>query len=272
MREEKTNFSFGSPFQMENPISALFDLAEEVSAKTPDVKKKVKIAMIFIAFWLGVNLIFFISALASKQLLRGLILLVVFVFGLVTLKFALFSFEFFSEFSKRHNAIKTLREGDVFEPVPEGDSVLERFLNYLKRNFPFYSKMLHQGSSLKKDEKECNYFDIAVCSEKPSFFKRFFGEERQRILFIKVLSSPRAEELKKLVELAKRISEKYGLVPELVIIAQNTLESLPEELYSYLTEERHTVRIKGKGFHFPVQLVREIEGVYDFIPYLVRVK
>lgn len=269
-----SSFSSSSPLPVENPLSSLFDLAEEVSAQALDIKKKVKFAMIFIAFWLGVNLVFFVALFSAGQPFRGLILFVVFIFGIIALKLTLFTFRFFGDFSRRHAAIKSVREREIFEPVPEGINELDRFVSYLKRNFLSYSQLLYEGIPLQKQQPGYSMgeypFELALMGTPPSFFQRFLSDEKTKALFIKVLPAVTMMDFHPMEAQIQHLAADKGFVPELVVIVQNPNADISDELYHYLTQQAHSIPLKGKMVSFPIQLAREIEGAYDFIPYLVR--
>ena len=265
--------SSSSPLPVENPLSSLFDLAEEVSAQAPDIKKKVRFAMIFIAFWLGVNLVLFLWALGGRPFFI-IILFPLFIFGIIALKLSLFTFRFFGDFSRRHAAIKSVREREIFEPVPEGINELDRFVSYLKRNFLSYSQLLYEGTPLQKQQPGYPMgeypFELALMGKPPSFFQRFLSDEKTKALFIKVLPAVTMIDFHPMEAQIQHLAADREIVPELVVIVQNPNAVISDELYHYLTQQAHSIPLKGKMVPFPIQLVREIEGAYDFIPYLVR--
>jgi len=254
---------------MESPLTGLFDLAEEVSAQAPDITKKVRFAMIFIAFWLGVNLVFFIALFSAGQPFRGLILLVVFIFGIIALKLTLFTYRFFSNFARRHAAIKTVRERETFEPVPVGMNELDRFLAYLKKNHTRYGKLLYEGTQLQQTGRG-PVFELALVEKPPSLSRRLLSDEKMKALFIKILPTVTMTDVLAMEAQVQQTVTEKSAVPELVMIVQDQNAELPDELYHHLTQVVHTIPLNGKMVPFPIQLVREIEGAYDFIPYVVR--
>ena len=266
-------FSSSSPLPVESPLSSLFDLAEEVSTQAPDIKKKVRFAMIFIAFWLGVNLVLFFWALGGRPFFV-IILFPLFIFGIIALKLSLFTYRFFSDFSKRHAAIRSVREREVFEPVLDGINELDRFVSYLKKNFLSYSQLLYEGTPLQQQQPEQPMgeypFDLALMGKPPTFFQRFLSDEKTQALFVKVLPAVTMMDFHPMEAQIRHLAAWKGFVPELVVIVQNPNADISDELYHYLTQQAHSIQLKGKIAPFPIQLVREIEGAYDFIPYLVR--
>ena len=63
---------------VENPISAIFDLAEDVNDEAPRIRKLVTYATVFIGFWLVIDFIFILAFIVSN-LFISLFLMVLFV-------------------------------------------------------------------------------------------------------------------------------------------------------------------------------------------------
>lgn len=242
------------------------DLSTEVSDKAPELKQKVWLSLVFVTFWLGVTLILLLWSLTGRFLLLP-IFLVLFIMGVASLKLNLFVLRFFSGFSERHHAIRTARERDMFEPVPPGSDHLGRFMNYLKKNHISYSKFFFRG----KPVQGLGYpFDLAQAEPEEGFLSSFLSGSQQKALFVKQLPMLTVTELQAMERDIWQVCNVKGFFPELVVLVQNPEAMISDDLYHYLTQVTHSVNIRGRPFSFPVQMVREIEGSYDFIPYIVR--
>ncbi len=256
---------------MENPISGLFDLAEEVSSQAPEMKKKLMFSLVFITFWLGMNLVFLLWALGGRPLFV-LPLLVLFIFGFNAFRVSYFSLNFFEDFAKRHTALGIARDREIFEPIPPGANELGRFVTFLKRSSKDYGRILHEGNSLQNSPVFRNFpLELAKMEKAPNLVDKLLNDKKPRGVFIKVLPQVSMAHLQTLESMVGQIAKEKGLLPELVVILQDSKAELSDELYHYLTRTPHAVRLKRREIiPFPIQVVREIEGAYDFIPYFVR--
>ena len=79
---------------VENPISGLMDLSVEVSDQAPELRRKIWFSLIFITFWLGVNLILLFWTLGGRIFLFPIVL-VLFVMGVAAMRLNLFTLRFF---------------------------------------------------------------------------------------------------------------------------------------------------------------------------------
>lgn len=266
---------------MENPISAIFDLAEQVSDKAAYIRKNFWWSMLFVVFWLGATVFFFFLTMVRRNVIGSLILLIVLISGFYTFRMLYFDYLFFDFFAKRFHAIKVVREGNPNLYIPSGNSAVERFLNHLAENHPIFKSILKKypdsiqfyatllGKSGKK--YQCDVYigipggsNILKKIELPSVIKR-----EGYAFFVKFYDhTPTLKDITGLEEMVKDITAKTCLPPRVVALSEGGSGEIPEDLYNYVTasDERRVVKCGRKVFPLTIQVVTGAEGVYDYVP------
>ena len=70
---------------VENPITAIFDLSEDVAKQAPIIKRMVRYASAFIIVWLIIDFFLILALLAGGFIPFFLIMLTLFIVGLVAI-------------------------------------------------------------------------------------------------------------------------------------------------------------------------------------------
>jgi hypothetical protein len=263
---------------MENPITAIFDLADDVSQRAPKIKKMVKYAIIFISFWLFFNFLFMLALLFTQPVF-GLILLVFFIIGLFALRWMLQTRRFFKYFVKRHTAIKAVRDDNPVVYIPQGNTAVERFLVYMRTKNRYFNTLVEKDVRslrtpvLLTGETGTVYSFDAYVSKKSSFTWRRFGFGNPGYAFyVKYFESgPTKKEIMDLISAVHDLTEKSRIIPERIVALRNISndegKDLEDDLYDFIVGGKANIKFKGKYYRLVVQIVSEdADGTYDFIP------
>jgi hypothetical protein len=239
---------------MENPLSAIFDLA---------------------VFF---NVLLVIQTLATGNIVPFFILLGLMISGLLAIWLILRTHMFFKYFTHRYIGIKTVRESEQPVKIPGGATVDERFLNYLKTTHPPLVKLMKRTpKALKRNvnlsDKTGGRFQFDIFLSVPQSFswKMFKMGEPGYGLFIKQFKGkPKMKDILDLKTAVKNISEAQDIVPSRIVLLckfPKSYSGLSEDLYSFLTREEFKLDLKGKTYYPVIQIVGETaEGYYDFTP------
>ncbi len=267
------------PRAMENPISALFDLAEQVSEKAFYMRKNIYYTVLFLVFSLGVWLIILIQQIVHVNPVGMIIFFLILISGLFTVRILYFDLQFFEFFSRRFNAIRLVREGNPNLYVPGGDTPVERYLNYQKENLPEFGKLLTehpesiQFSAIIRGQSGGAYqFDAYIGISGGSEILKKTNLPRMvkgqgYALFIKVFDMvPTMAEIKALEDTVHDITAATCLPPRVVGLVEAGDGELPDDVYHHITEKSAIAMCRKGNYPYNVQLITSIEGSYDFIP------
>lgn len=263
---------------LENPISAVFDLADEVSAQAPTITKRAKYAIIFVIFWLVINFGFIAYFIVLGNIIITVFAGFIFIFGVIALHMLFQTRTFFEYFVKRHSAIKAVRDGNPFVKVPDGKDALERFLNYLRIHNPLFKRLeqlspyyLQQNVNIKGASGFSHHFDAAV-RIKPGILWRIFGlgGNKGYALYIRVYESkPTLTDIQAFERGVEDVTERCLAVPSRIVAVHESkrqFDGLDEELYTYILNHPFKIKVRGETFTVNVQVATEVEGIYDFVP------
>lgn len=269
---------------MENPISAIFDLAEDVNKRVPKLKEWSFYALIFVVIWLFVNLVFVLITLGQGNILGMVLLIAILITGIIALMMLFELRDFLDYFVKRHRAIKTVREGNPIAKIPEGNSISERYLNYLKinnstfREFVFKNPKALQFNAKVSGERYSHNFNVFVF-KKPSFIYKYFGIDlfgyldKGYALFIKEYEKISLLELQNFIFEIEDVCNAIGVVlSRVVILTRIGEEGVAEDVYDYIINKKYSMKIKGRNYVPDIQIVSEIKGNYDFVPIIPEIE
>jgi len=267
------------PRAMENPISAIFDLAERVSEKAVHIRKNFWLSLLFVVFWLGATVVLFISVALRGGVVASIILLIVLISGFYTFRMLYFDYLFFDFFSRRFHAIKLVREGNPNLYIPGGETPVERFLNHLAENHPLFSALLTQhpesiqfSAILRGKSGGAYQFDAYIGIPGGSSILKQTNlprtiQKQGYALFVKLFDhTPTLQDIIALEEAVKDITAQTCLPPSAVALSEGGTGELPDDVYNHVTEVKKEVRCGRKVFPLTVQVVTGTEGTYDYVP------
>jgi hypothetical protein len=262
---------------VENPISAVFDLAEEVNAEVPRVRKLVTYATVFMVIWLFVDLLLILASIANGNAFLAVALLALFIIGILALAMLRNLGDFMRYYSRRHAAILRVRNEDPIVYVPKGDTAVIRLFQYLGTRSPSLAQTVasrqYQLSAILKGDSGVLYsFDGYLRSESGSLWKSLGVGYPGYQLIIKAFGyPPRPEDLLSLKNAAEDVSKENKLPPSRVIALwiRRADQELSEESYRAIMDTRVTFAHRGKRYASSLEVIIENEdGTYEFIPYM----
>ncbi|OPY34653.1 MAG: hypothetical protein A4E32_00127 [Methanomassiliicoccales archaeon PtaU1.Bin124] len=258
---------------VENPISAMFDLADQVSNEAPQVRKLVRYASFFVGFWLVLNFIFLLATIGN--LLIFVFLFVMFILGILALLSLRNLNDFFKYYTMRHSFIRSVRDADPVVIVPKGNTAVERLKAYLVAKNPAMLSALSKSPSpamMKGNAGIFYQFDAYVAS-KPSVTWRLFGAGYPGYqLFVKWFEhAPRIEDINALKRAVEDVAQAEGKPASRVIMlwSRKEDEDITEEAYNQLLSTTLVSHHRGRQFACSMELIVEnADGTYEFIPFI----
>ncbi|MFQ6059983.1 MAG: hypothetical protein ACE5KV_01635 [Thermoplasmata archaeon] len=265
---------------IENPISAIFDLAEDVDRQAPKVRKSVGYATVFIVIWLIINFLVMIVFLFINLILF-ILFMALFIVGILAVKWLRELGSFFSYYVIRHRAIKSLREEDPIVYIPKGEDSVHRLLTYLASKNPHVQEAmrrpgLFRTQAILRGRSGVLYSFDGYLRVNSSLAWRLFGLGYPGYsLFIKRYEHPpRLLEMQSLKNAVEDIANT-GPVPPCRVIAvwmAKGDEGIEDDVYSFVTNEVIRFSHLGNKFSCTLEIITESEdGTYDFIPYVSEV-
>ncbi len=262
---------------VENPISAVFDLAEEVNAEVPRIRKLVTYATVFMGIWLFVDLLLILASIGNGNVFLAVALLALFVIGILALAMLRNLGDFIRYYSRRHAAILRVRNEDPIVYVPKGDTAVIRLFQYLSARSPslapaIASKQYQLGAILKGESGLLYNFDGYLRSGSGAFWRSLgLGYPGYQLIIKAFGYPPRPDDLLSLKTAAEDVSKENRLPPSRVIALwiRRADQDLSEDAYRTITESKVTFAHRGKKYASSLELVIENEdGTYEFIPYM----
>jgi len=262
---------------VENPISALFDLSEDVNREAPRFRKLVRYAAAFIIIWLAVDFVLIVATIRGS-LLVGVALIAIFVLGLGTLGLLANLNDFFRYYVARHRAIMSVRSDDPVIKVPPGPTPVARLLNHLRTrnpelNYLYTPNFVPAPAKVRGRTGRFHPLDAHLIRRSGPFWDLLGrGYPGYQIMVRTFDRAPRPEELVSLKDAAEDISMDNRVPPSRVIALWNRRQDddLSEEAYDVLLSQ--VARSSHRGKHFASSLELIIEGpddTYEFIPYII---
>jgi len=261
---------------VENPISAIFDLSEDVARQAPVIRSMVRYASAFIIIWLIVTFFLIIAFLAGRNLFFLLIMLALFVIGIVSVILLHRMNRFFKYYVARQRSIKAVRDMDPMVYAPQGATVTERFVTFLRGHNPAISRKDvevampgivhgHQGMEYRFD---------AYIREQPKGMWKALGVGRHGFaIYIKRFDGPPTIEEVHALRLAVEDVGARSKIPPTRVVAlweRGEEQTIDERVYNYVIGQPVLLRHVGRRFTCNLEIVSETEGRYDFIPYMVN--
>ena len=267
------------PRAMENPITALFDLSEQISEKSFHIRRNVWYSLLFVVLWMGLTLIIVLDNIVNRNPVAVIIFIMILASGFFTLRVIFFNYRFFDYFTMRYHAIRLVREGNPNLYVPKGDTPVERFLNHLTSNFPPFSQLLNshpeslQFSAILRGLSGGAYqFDAYIGIPGGSPILKSTNLPKAMVkqgyaLFIKIFDiPPTMGQITGLEQTIKDITAQTCLPPRVIALTDGGKVELPEDVYKHLTEKGSIASCKKGNYPFNVQVVKGVEDAYDFVP------
>lgn len=260
---------------VENPISAIFDLSEDVAEQAPVIKSMVRYASAFIIVWLIISFFLLIALLVSGNLFLFLIMLALFVIGVVSVVMLRKMNQFFKYYVARQRSIKAVRDMDPMVYAPQGNTVTERFVTYLRGHNPAISNRDvevampgivhgHQGMEY--------HFDAYIREPAKGLWKSFgFGRHGFAIYIKSFDGPPTIENVQALRKAVEDVCTRSKIPPTRIVALweRKEDENITEGVYNFILSRPAILKHRFRSFTCNLEIVSETEGKYDFIPYMV---
>jgi hypothetical protein len=261
---------------VDNPISALFDLSEDVNNEAPRFRKLVRYASAFIIIWLVVDFILILATIRESLLVGGL-LVAIFILGLATLSLLMSMNDFIRYYVMRHRAIMSVRNDEPVIKVPPGPTPVARLLVHLQSRNPelnyLYAPNYAPLPTAVQGRSGTIYQLDAYLTRHSSFPWWLIGRGYPGYqLFVKLFDhAPRPEELMWFKAAAEDIARAKRMPASRVIALwpRRNEDELSEESYNILMSQVVRSSHRGKHFASSLELIMENDdGSYEFIPFV----
>jgi hypothetical protein len=258
---------------VENPISAMFDLADQVSNEAPRVRKLVRYASFFVGFWLILNFIFLLATIGNPVIFA--FLFVMFVLGILAMVSLRNLNDFFKYYTMRHSFIRSVRDAAPVVLVPKGNPAGDRLKSLLTTRNPAMATALsnsHSPAMMKGTTGMFYQFDAYVMS-KPSITWKLLGMGYPGYqMFVKWFDrAPRIEDIaamKRAVE-DVALAEKMPASRVILLWSRKEEEDISEEAYNQLLSTSLVTKHRRQRFACSMELIIEnVDGTYEFIPFI----
>ena len=264
---------------VENPISALFDLADDVSEHAQVVKKMVWYAIGFMLFWLFFDILIIIDNLTQNHVILIPILAGMFIAGILAIVLILQTHVFFKDFTRQYIGIKAVRQAEPIVTIPKGNTAAQRFMRYLRDSNPLFDKLLTDDPGSLQSQVTLTgrsgkmYSFSAYIRKEPSGLWKLFGVGNPGYaLYINTYDgTPDLKQILELKDAVKDVTEQTQITPSRIVaiseMQNENFDGLNEDVYSNIIQEPLSDKIKGKTYTVNVQVVSETESnTYDFVP------
>lgn len=263
------------PRAVENPISAIFDLAEDVNKEAPRLRKLVWTAGAFISIWLVLDFLLILQFSVRNFALTA-ILIALFALGLWTIFTLRRLNDFLDYYTLRHSVILSIRQDDPVVFAPQGSNAVERLRTYLAGRNPAMATALHtdgQSPAMLKGKGGMFYTFDYYLKARPGFLWRLLGLGYPGYqLFVKLLDkAPTAETAWFMVRAVEDVCQRNRLPPSRVILLwkRSGDQDLADEAYEKLMSSSVTMGHRMRRYVSSLELIIENEdGSYEFIPYV----
>lgn len=267
---------------MENPISAIFDLSESVNSKVPRIKKMLQYTGVFVVVWLFVNFILLLFVLATANLILFMILFVFLVLGSFCLYLMYNINRFFDYFSRRHLAIRLIRDADELVYVPKGTDSVHSYLMHLRKANPnldqllrYKPQMVHMPALLTGISGISYNFDGYIFRKPSTMWTAFGIGDYGYALFIKSFEhSPTLSEIQALERAVQDVSTKTRVVPSRIValVDKKVGARIEDEVYEHVTTRKPIIRVGRQKAIVNLQFVSvDEDDTYDFVPVIAEV-
>ncbi len=261
---------------VENPISAMFDLSEDVAKQAPNIKSLVHYASAFIGVWLIINIFLGLALLVTGQLFLMLIMLVLFIMGVTSLILLRRINHFFKHFVARQRAITAVRQMDPMVYAPKGNNITERLVTHFRASIPAFQRkeveVAMPGIVPGTTGMQYN-FDAYIKEPCGGLWKSMGLGAHGFSIFIKAFKAPpTVKDLQALKKAVEDVSQLSGIPPVRVIALWERAEDqiISDAAYNFVMNNIIDVKHKSRKLSCAMEIVSETEGSYDFIPYIVQ--
>ena len=248
----------------DNPTSAIFDLADQMSSNYEKIKYLKYYAYIFIGIALILLILLLISLIAQGNFGLVIIIIALIISGIMLLRLVIFTKNFLDDFDTNFRAIRMVRDIDPLPKVPAGRTLLDRFEAYLKNDDPIISSELKYGVEMVRNHNIVNTRWSLCILRQP----RTFGPKGHLTLVRVIKREPKMADFIQLERALEHVAQQFMVPHRVIMLAQagHGYDGISEDLYTYLTEKEHFIIKNGARFGIKLQLFVEHNKRYEIIP------
>jgi len=268
----------GAPQGIEDPISALFDLADRAAAMAPVVRRLYRYTAAILVVWIAIMAILILVGLGSAGWL-SILALIGLAAGVIALGLLRQTDRFFREFVQRHQWIRQVQEAEPASKIPDGRTPVERLARYLAVSNPRIERRVtaNPGSVRFRVSVHASRRDLPfdlILGEPSGTIARWTGGDDAGFAIVARLgsASPTLAELRQLEgDAVLSASSLEGRLVRIILLRPEP-GPLAEEVYDYAVG--HPVEVPW-GFgrrRATLEIVTEnANGTYDFVPHVLAV-
>ena len=264
------------PRAVDNPISAIFDLAEDVNREAPRLRKLVWYAGIFVGIWLLLDFVLILQNIIHNFVL-GIVLIALFALGIWTLFTLRRLNDFLNYYTLRHSVILSIRHDDPVVFAPQGSNAVERLRSHLASRNPSMTVALKtdgQSPAVLKGKGGMLYsFEYYLRSRSGPLWRSFgLGYPGYQLFIKQIDQTPTAETFWSMVRAVEEVCRQNKLPPSRAIVLWKRTEGqdLQDEAYDILQRSSMSFQHRTRRYNSSLELIIENQdGSYEFIPYIV---
>ncbi len=263
------------PRAVDNPISAIFDLADDVNREAPRMRRLVLYAGVFVGAWLALDLILILQNIVYHPVLT-VVLVVLFVLGLWTLLNLRRLNDFLDYYTLRHSVILSIRQEEPGTLAPAGRDPMQRLLSHLaSRNNVFAQTMgeAPRSPSIVKGRSGISHEFDHYSRVRPGLLWRLLGlgNPGYQLFIRQVQGAPGEEEMLSMVNSVEDVCRQTRQPASRAIMLWKRVadDDLQDEAYERLNRSSVTYAHSFRTYTSSLQLIIENEdGSYEFMPYV----
>ncbi len=262
---------------LENPLIAIFDLADQINERVPIIRRTLRIAMGLTSIvFLLVGILTLVFLAQGNPIAALLFLVALLVLG--NLLVAMYrTNSFFDYFEARHRTIKIVRDADPIVYIPKGRDDVDRLLQLLKQQSPRFGQLgaqfphyIHTPAILPGRSGVSYHFDAYAFIPCSATWEMFGRGDRGWALFVKAFdTAPTLRDLQALEIAIADVTARSQIQPSRVIalVRQGSDSVIPEDAYQRLISGGFVVPLGRHRLPYAIQAISiDADGTYDFVP------
>ncbi len=264
-----------SPAGVEDPISATFDLADQVAEMAPVVRRLYRYTAVILVAWIAIMA--FVALIGLRDPWLTVLAVLGLIAGLIALTLLRRTDRFFRGFVRRHRMIHLIRDADPVSRVPEGRTPIERLARYLAQSNERVEAWLKESPNALQYRVALPAggrtvpFDLAVVRPGSALFRAIGrGDPGFAILARGGPEAPTVEDLRRLeADGAAAAARLPGQLVRLILLRPRPVP-LPEDVYEYAVGHPFEVRRGFATGRVALQVITENpDGTYEFVPHVL---
>ncbi|MCI4319147.1 MAG: hypothetical protein L3K23_03310 [Thermoplasmata archaeon] len=266
------------PSGVEDPISAIFDLADRAAEMAPTVRRMYRYTASIVVVWIVLTAFVTLVTIGSTPLLAVLSFFGL-VAGVIALSLLRRTDRFFGSFVQRHRSIRLVRDADPVVKIPEGRTPVERLGRYLVQSSPTVESTVREDPGAMRYRVQLSApgaarpFDIVVTRRGGTLWRALGRGDRGFSVLGRI-----APETVSIDDLRRMETDALAVAPQLpgavvrLILLRPKTAPLPEDAYEYAVGHPVVFRRGLGSYRASLEVISEnADGSYDFVPHVLGV-